>query len=57
MHVKVLRKKCQHLKEVNLETGQDGIVAECAVSVGRMRTPHMPTHSQTHTHTHAHTCI
>lgn len=32
MPVKELRKKYQHLKEENPETGQDGIVAEYAVS-------------------------
>ena len=33
MPVKVLRKKYMHLKEQNPETGQDGIVAEYAVSM------------------------
>ena len=34
MPVKVLRKRYQALKEENPETGQDGIIAEFAVSVG-----------------------
>ena len=52
-HVKVLRKKCQDLKEVNSEIGLDGIVAEYAVSVGRMC---MCTHTYTYTRTHMRRC-
>ena len=51
MYVKVLRKKYQHLKEVNSETGQSGIVAEYAVNVGCTCTHKHTQHLAAHAHT------
>ena len=48
MPVKVLRKRYQALKEENPETGQDGIIAEFAVSVG---------HACIRTHVHSRTYV
>ena len=67
MPVKVLRKRYQALKEENPETGQNGIIAEFAVSVGHaciwthmhIRTYYIHTYTyiRTYMHTHAWTML